>query len=67
MDDSNISNAKSMAPKKYSANIKLLGTYDPKGEHIIDDPYYGGVDGFEYIFYQIQRCCEALYDELEGY
>lgn len=40
MDDQNILDLKSKAPKEYSAKILLLGDFDPEGERIIRDPYY---------------------------
>lgn len=40
MDDDNISDLNSKAPKGSSAKILLLGDFDPEGERIIRDPYY---------------------------
>lgn len=40
MDDENISDLNSRAPKGSSAKILLLGSFDPEGERIIRDPYY---------------------------
>jgi len=42
------------------AKVKLLGTYDPKGKRIIDDPYYGDISDFENMFDHIYRCCEEF-------
>ena len=39
------------------AEVKLFGTYDPKGELIIHDPYYGDISDFEVMFDHIYRCC----------
>ena len=39
------------------AKVKLFGTYDPKGELIIHDPYYGDISDFEVMFDHIYRCC----------
>lgn len=40
MDDENIGDLKSTAPKDATAKILLLGDFDPEGERIIRDPYY---------------------------
>lgn len=39
------------------AEVKLFGTYDPKGELIIHDPYYGDISDFEVMFDHVYRCC----------
>lgn len=40
MDDDNISELNSLAPRGSSSQIVLLGNCDPQGELIIRDPYY---------------------------
>ncbi|KAJ3107806.1 hypothetical protein HDU97_003154 [Phlyctochytrium planicorne] len=52
MDESNIRNAESIRPRGSKAKLQLFGDYDPEGERIIKDPYYGGQDGFEKNFAQ---------------
>lgn len=47
------------------AVLKLFGEYDPQGELIIEDPYYGGNDGFEHNFKQVTRASEGLLKSLE--
>ncbi|OTF78313.1 low molecular weight phosphotyrosine protein phosphatase-like [Euroglyphus maynei] len=65
MDESNISNIKRMAPPNSTAKIELLGSYDPEGQLIIEDPYYqGGIDGFIANYDQCLRCCEAFLDKM---
>lgn len=66
MDDENMSNLMAIRPKGSKAVVKLLGEYDPEGERIIVDPYYGGRDGFERNFQQCMRSCAALVDELKS-
>lgn len=39
------------------AEVKLFGTYDPKGELVIHDPYYGDISDFEVMFDHVYRCC----------
>lgn len=40
MDHENISDIEDMGPATYTAKIELFGSYDPKKELIIRDPYY---------------------------
>jgi len=40
MDHENIEDLKSIEPDQSIAKIGLLGSYDPDGELIIEDPYY---------------------------
>ncbi|XP_070564910.1 low molecular weight phosphotyrosine protein phosphatase-like isoform X1 [Ptychodera flava] len=64
MDESNLRNINAVKPNESTANIMLLGSYDPKGHKIIQDPYYGGVAGFEVVFEQVTRCCEEFLKEV---
>jgi len=64
MDKSNLADLEDMKPKGSKSIIKLFGEYDPQGEHIIRDPYYGGFDGFEKNFQQVTRCSEAFIESL---
>lgn len=63
MDDSNISNAKAVAPKDATAIVEYLGRFDPQKELIIEDPYYGGIEDFQEVYKQIYRSCEAFYEK----
>ncbi|KAK9720699.1 Low molecular weight phosphotyrosine protein phosphatase [Basidiobolus ranarum] len=56
MDESNLANLKSRKPKNSKATVEMFGKYDPEGELVIEDPYYGGQDGFEHNFRQVTRC-----------
>lgn len=62
MDEENLADLKAMEKKVKNkhAVVKLLGEYDPEGERIISDPYYGGDKGFERNFKQVTRCCTAF-------
>ncbi|CDH58381.1 protein phosphotyrosine phosphatase [Lichtheimia corymbifera JMRC:FSU:9682] len=64
MDESNLANLQEMAPAGTTATIKLFGEYDPQGERIIRDPYYGGSEGFERNFKQVSRASEGFLNEL---
>ncbi|KAI9230372.1 MAG: phosphotyrosine protein phosphatase I superfamily [Piptocephalis tieghemiana] len=67
MDESNLRDLRATAPKsKDIAHVGLLGDFDPKGDRIIKDPYYGATDGFERNFHQVTRSCSAFLAHL-GY
>ena len=39
------------------AEVKLFGTYDPKGKLIIHDPLCGSISDYEKMFDHVYRCC----------
>eukprot|EP01134_Creolimax_fragrantissima_P008093 CFRG8093T1 len=65
MDQSNLENlvALQKQTKSSTAVLKRFGDYDPEGASIIEDPYYGGDDGFEVNFQQAMRCSAAFLDQ----
>jgi len=66
MDHENIKDIKARAPKSYTAKVELFGSYDPKKELIIRDPYYDdGDEGFEKCYVQCLRCSEGFLDSLK--
>jgi protein-tyrosine-phosphatase len=62
MDTDNLANLHCF---KGSAQVGLLGDYDPQGEREIGDPYYGGNDDFQQIYQQVRRSCEAFLASLK--
>ncbi|KAF7729215.1 hypothetical protein EC973_004744 [Apophysomyces ossiformis] len=60
MDTSNYEDLQEMAPQGSTAVIKLFGDYDPEGERIIRDPYYGGNEGFERNYNQVTRASKGF-------
>lgn len=61
MDEENMEDLKERAPKNSTASLELLGSYDPEGELIIEDPYYGtSYKDFQKVFEQCQRCCKEF-------
>ena len=56
MDRSNLSNVLSMARNEQdSAKVALL-----LGEDEVEDPYYGGDDGFEIVYQKIDTACREI-------
>ncbi|KAJ6221421.1 hypothetical protein RDWZM_007233 [Blomia tropicalis] len=65
MDKCNIDDINSMKPKNAAAKVELLGSYDPNGEFIIEDPYYqSGEKAFEKNYEQCLRSCSAFLDRM---
>lgn len=63
MDESNLANINRVKPANSTATIKMLGQYDPQKVLEVEDPYYGGLDGFEAIFHQITHCLKQFLKE----
>jgi low molecular weight phosphotyrosine protein phosphatase len=55
MDESNYRDLMRLRPKGATAQVKLFGEFDPNGERIVQDPYYGGQEGFENNYRQCVR------------
>lgn len=72
MDYSNGANLKLMKPKgQVHAQVRMLGSFDPdrmKDENtVVEDPYYdSNLDGFEFNYDLITRCCNALLDHVHN-
>lgn len=62
MDDSNKQELLYMKPRDSTAKVALFGEWrtDNTFQKIVDDPYYGGRDGFETNFQQISHFCEQF-------
>ena len=60
MDDDNLSNLRRKKPTDSESVVDFLGSFDPKGEKVIHDPYYGSMDDFVHVYEQCLRCCEAF-------
>lgn len=69
MDEQNKSDLLFTKPKDSDAKISLFGKWrtDKLFQEIVDDPYYGGVDGFEVNFNQLSHFSEEfLKQEVDG-
>ncbi|KAG0677180.1 Low molecular weight phosphotyrosine protein phosphatase [Kluyveromyces marxianus] len=65
MDESNLRNLKRLQPKNSKAQVSLFGKWNTDGKfrEIVDDPYYGGNEGFEYNFKQVQYFSEQFLEK----
>jgi len=66
MDRQNLRNLQSLAPADATAELRLLGDYDPEGGGEVPDPYYDGPEAFAAIYIQIERCCRGLITRQRG-
>lgn len=63
MDEDNMSDLNDRKPPNSTASLEKLGTYDPEGELIIEDPYYGDYKDFVKVYEQCTRCCKAFLEK----
>jgi protein-tyrosine phosphatase len=69
MDRDNLRNLRAIAPDRESREeIRLLRSFDPTAPEgaEVEDPYYGGDDGFRAVLDQIERACDGLVGELKA-
>lgn len=68
MDRSNLANLEAIRPSGATADLQLMMTYHPEGGHgsEVPDPYYGGMEGFVYMFELLEAATEGLLKETEG-
>ncbi|MEM9726309.1 MAG: low molecular weight protein-tyrosine-phosphatase [Pseudomonadota bacterium] len=65
MDRSNLVNLSRLAPPGCAARIAMITDFaGAGGPDEIDDPYYGGPDGFEATLDTVERCCGALVEAI---
>jgi low molecular weight phosphotyrosine protein phosphatase len=64
MDQSNMRDLNRMKPKGSKAKLLLLGSFDPLGDSIIQDPYYDSdTKGFEKCYQQCMRSCTSFLEK----
>jgi protein-tyrosine phosphatase len=66
MDQSNLTDVRSVEPHWDPDRVRLFGDFDPVepgGE--VPDPYYGGEQGFEEVLAMVERTCAVLASALQ--
>ncbi|KAF8917685.1 phosphotyrosine protein phosphatase [Mucidula mucida] len=63
-DQNNLRDLQRMAPSNATAEIKLWGEYHDNKP--IQDPYYGGINGFERVYQQCVKLSHAFLDDVFG-
>jgi protein-tyrosine phosphatase len=69
MDGENYRDLSSLArTPEHRQKIRMLREYEPGGKPglAVPDPYYGGIDGFEEVYWLVERACGGLLEHLEG-
>ena len=67
MDQNNFADMSSLdgSSKKDAAKLYLMRDFDEIGKgQDVPDPYYGGDDGFSYVFELLDRSCRNLLEEI---
>ncbi|XP_013177191.1 PREDICTED: low molecular weight phosphotyrosine protein phosphatase-like [Papilio xuthus] len=65
MDETNMKDLKTRAPRGSKAKLLLFGDFDPQGDRIIRDPYYDSDSaGFEKCYQQSVRCSKGFLERL---
>jgi low molecular weight phosphotyrosine protein phosphatase len=60
MDHHNLRDVQAKKPPQSTTQIFLLGQFDPQGMHVIEDPYYGGPEGFRINYEQCVRASHGF-------
>jgi protein-tyrosine phosphatase len=61
MDKENLTHVLAMAPNREAANkTRLFLSVLGKGIEEVPDPYYGGEDGFQYVYELVREASEAI-------
>jgi low molecular weight phosphotyrosine protein phosphatase len=67
MDRSNLSDLKRQTSSGDRAKVMLFGEYSGTGKaEIVNDPYYGGDEGFKTAYEQCNRFAHNFLDEVVG-
>ena len=66
MDDIHIEILKGECPGNYQERIGLLTDFAPQlGITTVPDPYYGGGNGFERVYFLVEASIQGLLDDIE--
>ena len=68
MDTSNYHNIIALAEsEEQKSKVELiLDLIDSNYQASVPDPYYGGEDGFELVYQQLDEACDVLIEQLKG-
>lgn len=66
MDRSNLEDLRMIRPENSKAELALMMNYHPQGHPAeVPDPYYGGIDGFNYMCELLDSATAGLLQEVE--
>jgi protein-tyrosine phosphatase len=69
MDHRNLARLGEIAPSALPPDkLMLFRSFDPEsnGDQDVPDPYYGGVQGFEDVYFMVERTCPPLLDYIKS-
>jgi len=67
MDRSNYADLQAIRPAGSKAGLKMMMRYHPKGHpEEVPDPYYGGINGFNYMCELLESATAGLLEEVKG-
>ncbi len=65
MDHSNLENAKHIGQEKYHHKLEMMCDFAKNhNDEEVPDPYYGGEQGFEYVFDLLEDACLGAFEKL---
>ena len=64
MDASNRRGIERLGPSR--GRVVMMRDYDPQGGGDVPDPWGGGAGGFDLVYAIVDRCCDALVEELQS-
>lgn len=63
MDENNLRTVQQLCPAEYRFKIEKIRDFDPlQAGADVEDPWYGGDEGFEITYQTLSRCTQALAD-----
>jgi protein-tyrosine phosphatase len=66
MDEANLRDLRRLCPPELQSKVRLLMEYAPQtGERVVQDPYFGGGDGFERVLQACEQACTGLLGVLQ--
>jgi protein-tyrosine phosphatase len=66
MDRQNFRDLENLSPREHLGKIRLIREFDPLAEKgaEVDDPYFGGPEGFDSMYTILRRSCEHFLDTI---
>lgn len=67
MDRSNLEDLQRIRPEGSKAELRMMMEYHPDGRpDEVPDPYYGGIEGFNYMCSLLESATRGLLKDIEG-
>ena len=67
MDWQNLQELRELCPPQHHHKLRRLMEFAPAGlGDVVDDPYYGGREGFERVLDHVEQACQGLLNHLKA-